>query len=459
MAAFSESRSASSRDQLLAAFEQIVVHQTRDFVESVGKEFPDLNMIAKKLTDIQSIRKNISLIVLITYTRIYNKRPQGLELSNVAGKVDELANLRILIKSVAAGASAGRDVPWDVPLISAEAILTGASRTDAALHIHNLVKLLDQLHQETRQTEGGYEEDYEDAWGEESVGGKDDEAGEGEGVYFARDGFGRKRGGESKAAKGVDEYLAERMDEAEMPSSKGGVGEAAEGALEEEVLARRALHLKQRDARLRRAMSGHRRQQGAREVNARHAERTRFAKKVRQAEDLERFETGAAAMAEMERTRGLSGLLNKVLGELWKEMDEEGDMDAQHLQALEQQRISMTAAAGQLFSDRACMIAETAAERKAHRERMLKEQTRVGAFQLPQLPLFSFQPTAQATARDPRAKKREKGAILGVSPHVFAMGGSSLWEASHRETPRAVHGQGFARGRGAAQRVAHEATR
>jgi len=67
-----------------------------------GKEFPDLNKIAEKIRDIPSIRKNISLIVLITYTRIYNKRPQGLELSD-KGKADELANLKILIQSVVAG--------------------------------------------------------------------------------------------------------------------------------------------------------------------------------------------------------------------------------------------------------------------------------------------------------------------------------------------------------------------
>ncbi len=69
----------------------------------IGEEFPDLNRMAQKITDIPSIRKNISLIVLIIYTRIHGKRPQGLEISRDRGKVDELANLSILVESISSG--------------------------------------------------------------------------------------------------------------------------------------------------------------------------------------------------------------------------------------------------------------------------------------------------------------------------------------------------------------------
>ena len=147
MATFA-SHDPSRSTAMLGAFESIVVDQTKAFLLSVGREFPDLNKIAQKIKDIPSIRKNISLIVLITYTRIYNKRPQGLELS-AGGTVDELANLKILIQSVAAGAAGGGgdvDGYADPALdISAEAILTSSSRADAALHLHKLVKLLDQV--------------------------------------------------------------------------------------------------------------------------------------------------------------------------------------------------------------------------------------------------------------------------------------------------------------------------
>jgi len=140
---------------MLGAFESIVVDQTKSFLLSVGREIPDLNKIAQKIKDIPSICKNISLIVLITYTRIYNKRPQGLELS-AGGTVDELANLKILVQSVAAGAAGGgaygdeaygeaQDGNSPDLDISAEAILTSNSRADAALHLHKLVKLLDQV--------------------------------------------------------------------------------------------------------------------------------------------------------------------------------------------------------------------------------------------------------------------------------------------------------------------------
>lgn len=153
MATFTSHEQASRNTAMLGAFESIVVDQTKAFLLSVGREFPDLNKIAQKIEDIPSIRKNISLIVLITYTRIYNKRPQGLELS-AGGTVDELANLKILIQSVAAGAAGGGgEVAYgeaayggDSSLdISAEAILTSSSRADAALHLHKLVKLLDQV--------------------------------------------------------------------------------------------------------------------------------------------------------------------------------------------------------------------------------------------------------------------------------------------------------------------------
>ena len=154
---FTSHEQASRNTAMLGAFESIVVDQTKAFLLSVGREFPDLNKIAQKIKDIPSIRKNISLIVLITYTRIYNKRPQGLELS-AGGTVDELANLKILIQSVAAGAAGGGAYGGEVAYgettngradpaldISAEAILTSSSRADAALHLHKLVKLLDQV--------------------------------------------------------------------------------------------------------------------------------------------------------------------------------------------------------------------------------------------------------------------------------------------------------------------------
>jgi hypothetical protein len=180
---------AHQSTQVLNVFESVVVEQTKDFLFSVGKEFPDLNKIAHNIKDIPSIKKNISLIVLITYTRIYNKRPQGLELSD-KGKVDELANLKILVQSVAAGAEelAGQENVGHE--ISAEAILTGSSRADAALHLHALVKVLDQLHRTyTRQLlgEGGSDMDGNDDDEEVGVGYDDQHVVEYGGIGVAAD--------------------------------------------------------------------------------------------------------------------------------------------------------------------------------------------------------------------------------------------------------------------------------
>jgi hypothetical protein len=65
-----------------------------------------------------------------------------------------------------------------------------------------------------------------------------------------------------------------------------------------------------------------------------------------------------------------------VLAELGKELLHDDGANANHLRALEQQRISQCAAAGQLFEDCAGMIAQTAKDAAAYQATMLKEQVK-----------------------------------------------------------------------------------
>ena len=123
--------------QLLVAFESVVVDQMKSVLQAVGKEFPIMNKVFSKIKDVPSIRKNISLIVLITYPRIFGKRPQGLELSD-QGKVEDVraaSNLNILVQSVLDQANQELNIDAE----------TTCKRGDAAMHIHALVKLLQQL--------------------------------------------------------------------------------------------------------------------------------------------------------------------------------------------------------------------------------------------------------------------------------------------------------------------------
>jgi len=66
-----------------------------------------------------------------------------------------------------------------------------------------------------------------------------------------------------------------------------------------------------------------------------------------------------------------------VLAELGKDLLSEDSDNADHLKALEQQRISQCAAAGQLFEDRAAMIAQKAKDAEAYQTAMRKGQVRM----------------------------------------------------------------------------------
>jgi hypothetical protein len=362
--------------QLLVAFESVVVDQMKSFLQAVGKEFPIMNKFFSKIKDVPSIRKNISLIVLITYTSIFGKRPQGLELSD-QGKVEDVraaSNLNILVQSVLDQANQELN-------IDAETILRG-KRGDAAMHIHALVKLLQQLldmnadlGDPTFDGEGGLDDPANEAFpGVENQrphtapGGSRSRVAGGMGVA----GAGGVAGMGPMGADGLG-GMAGAPYEAGLRSA-GKVDMVAR--MEEQTQALFGQAKKQRAARLRRADRVHARRQEARERNMRHRERMRMIKKLRQQGDLERWHLGNQMRVEAEKQQNSNELISRVLKELGKDVREEDAMNAEYLQRLEQQRISQAASTSALFSDRSEMIKQMAEEAEEYQSRMLKEQER-----------------------------------------------------------------------------------
>ena len=358
-----EDASTVGQQQLLQVFESVVVDQTKSFLQEVGKEFPIMNKFFSKIKDIPSIRKNISLIVLITYTSIFGKRPQGLEL-NVEGTEQKVSNLNILILSVLReGALEGQELNID-----AATILCGR-RGDAAMHIHALVKLLHQLLDMNAET--GLDETYDPALEDNDNGGIGFDGVENQPPSAAAARLDAAGNGEFGSHHSAPLANTATVVSAARLRAAGKVDLVARMAEQAQSQSQ-----KQRLAGLRRADKVNRRRQEARERNMRHRERRRMIKKLRHQEKLDRLHLGNQLRFEAEKRKNSNDLVEKVLQELAKDMREEDVMNAEYLQRLEQQRIAQAASTSALFSDRSEMIKQMTEEAEEYQNRMLKEQER-----------------------------------------------------------------------------------